>query len=79
MSKPTQVLTNQKRSIRERFEEIAERHAEARAAVIAIEGELKGLQHICKHPNADSWTSHDYGGGSTDYFKCPDCGYEKIT
>jgi hypothetical protein len=46
-----------------------------KAAVTAIQGELKGLQEICLHPNGKRTTSYDYDGGSDSTFKCPDCGY----
>ena len=68
-----------KRNILERRDEIESRLEEAEGVVIAIQGELTALQHVCRHPNAKTWTAGDYGGGSTTYFECPDCGKETAT
>ena len=63
-------------------QDIQTKHAEIslrlriqKAAVTAIQGELKGLQEICLHPNGVRKSHTDYSGVTDTEFKCPDCGY----
>lgn len=63
------------REIQDKHAEISLRLRIQKAAVTAIQGELKGLQRICLHPNGKRASYTDYSGDTDTEFRCPDCGY----
>jgi hypothetical protein len=63
--------------IKQKRDDIEKRLREHDAARKLIKAELLALRHVCQHADSESWTHHDYGGGSDNYWVCKDCGLQK--
>lgn len=62
------------KEIKDKRKVLEAREKELKKQEKILQAEFDFLQSICEHPNKETWTHYDYGGGSDYNEKCKDCG-----